>query len=145
MHLSDRELLPETETAVLCATMHLQPCGIMRLACPAFFRFLFPQNQAHCLWFPQVGQETAPLGVSGCWHGSFSIYLLVTYLSAILHTCLSSTCCSPRRTTTAHKISVSVRVKSEYAAYSWHLTGRCLHASGRLQWGGKGTQCCSTG
>ena len=26
------ELLPETEMAVLCATMHLQPCGIVRLA-----------------------------------------------------------------------------------------------------------------
>ena len=40
--LNDRELLPETEMAVLvCATMHLQPCGIMRLACHAFFRFPF--------------------------------------------------------------------------------------------------------
>ena len=71
------------------------------------FRF---SNPAHSLWFPQVGQEvrleTAPLVVSGCCHDSFSIYLLVTYLSAILHTCLSSTCCIPRRTTTAHKISV---------------------------------------
>ena len=45
LHLTDRELLPETEMAVLvCATMHLQPyCGIVRLACPAFFRFLLPQ------------------------------------------------------------------------------------------------------
>ena len=87
--------------------------------------FSVSSNQAHCLWFPQVGQETAPLGVNGCCHASFSIYL-----SAILHTCLSITCCSPQRTTTAHKISVSVRVKSEYAAYSLRLTGRASMQAG---------------
>ena len=26
---------------LVCATMHLQPCGIMRLVCCAFFRFCF--------------------------------------------------------------------------------------------------------
>ena len=36
----------------------------------------------------------------------FLLYLPTCDLSAIIHTCLSSTCCSPRRTTTAHKISV---------------------------------------
>jgi len=72
LHHSDRELLPETEMAVLCATMHLQPCGIMRLAGPAFFRFLFPQTKPTAYAFPHVRQKTVPLGLSGCWHGSFS-------------------------------------------------------------------------
>jgi hypothetical protein len=72
MHLIDRELLPETEMAVLlCATMHLQPCcGIMRLACLAFFRFLFPQIKPTAYAFTQVRRKTVPL--SGCCHGSFS-------------------------------------------------------------------------
>jgi len=59
MHLKDRYLLPETEMAVLvCATMHLQPyCGIMRLACNAFFRFLFPQIKPTAYGFRKSGRR----------------------------------------------------------------------------------------
>ena len=65
LHLSDRELLPETEMAVLvCATMHLQPCGIMRLVCHALFRFLFPQIKPTAYAFTQVRRKTVPLGKS---------------------------------------------------------------------------------
>jgi hypothetical protein len=53
------------------------------------------------------------MGLSGCWHGSLSIYLLVTYLSAILHTCHSSTSCSPRSAITAHKLSVYCACKKQ--------------------------------
>ena len=138
MHLSDRKLLLETELAVLCATMHLQPCGTMRLACHAFFCFLFPQINPTSYAFPQVGQEvgqeTAPLVVSGCCHASFSIYLLVTYLSAILHTCISGTSCSPRRTITAHKISVSVHVRR----ILFTSLRTCKHRSWWWIWGCQG-------
>ena len=90
------------------------------LSLSCILSFSVSSNQAHCLWFPQVGQETAPMGVNGCCHGSFYIYLLVTYLSAILHTCHSSTNCSPRSATTAHKLSVYCACKKQI---------RCLCAS----------------
>ena len=56
---SEIELLPETEMVVLvCATMHLQPyCGIMRLACNAFFRFLFPQIKPTAYGFRKSGRR----------------------------------------------------------------------------------------
>ena len=62
MHLSDKELLPETEMAVLCDTMHLQPYGIMRLAGPAFFRFLFPQIKPTAYGFRRSGRRQRPWG-----------------------------------------------------------------------------------
>ena len=107
------------------------------LSVSCILSFSVSSNQAHCLWFPQVGHETALMGLSGCCHASFSIYLLVTYLSAILHTCISSTSCSPRRATTAHKISVSVRVISEYAACSLRLSGRASMQAGGYDEEGK--------
>jgi len=45
-------------------------------------------NQAHSLWFPQVGQETAPLGVSGCCHATskFGLRVLTWILWGICYT-----------------------------------------------------------
>jgi len=64
LHLTDRELLPETEMAVLvCATMHLQPyCGIMRLACHAFFRFLFLKSSPLPMVSAGQAGDSAPGG-----------------------------------------------------------------------------------
>jgi hypothetical protein len=49
---------------LVCATMHLQPCGIMRLVCHALFRFLFPQIKPTAYAFTQVRRKTVPLGKS---------------------------------------------------------------------------------
>jgi hypothetical protein len=105
------------------------------LSLSCIISFSVSSNQAHCLWFSQVGQETAPMGLSGCWHGSFSIYLLVTYLSAILHTCHSSTSWSPRSAITTHKLSV-------YCACEKQIRRHILCASQVVQalrlWGRQG-------
>jgi len=107
------------------------------LSLSCIISFSVSSNQAHCLWFPQVGQETAPMGVNGCCHGSFSIYLLVTYLSAILHTCHSSTSCSPRSATTAHKLSVYCACKKQICRYTL-CVAQVVPPCRRAGWGWKG-------
>jgi len=114
-------------------TMHYNESAALwyALSLSCILLFSVSSNIAHCLWFPQVRQETAPLGLSGCCHGSFYIYLLVTYLSAILHTCHSSTSCSPRSATTAHKLSVYCACKKQIRRILFASLRSCLHASGR--------------
>ena len=115
----------------------------LSVSCILLFSVSWSQSHFLCLSASRA-EDIAP-GLSGCWHGSFSIYCdllkchptLVIYLSAILHTCLSSTSCSPRRATTAHKISVYVRVKSKYAAYSLRLSGRASMQAGGYDEEGK--------
>ena len=81
--------------------------------------------------------ETALL--SGCCHGSFSIYLLVTYLSAILRTCHPSTSCSPQRATThcLHTICVLCvsKANTPLCVSAVRLRGDGQHRSWGLWWG----------
>ena len=47
---------------LVCATMHLQPCGIMRLACHAFFRFPFLKSSPLPMDYAGLAGDSAPGG-----------------------------------------------------------------------------------
>jgi hypothetical protein len=66
--------------------------------------------ESAALWYAFSLSCILSFSVSLPW---FLLYLLVTYLSAMLHTCHSSTSCNPRSATTAHKLSVYCACKKQ--------------------------------
>jgi len=125
--------------AVLCDTMQLQPYGIMRLAGPAFFRFLFSQIQPTPYGFRKSDGRQYP-------------WVVVAMAPSHLPTCDLITChptyvpiqhqLQSRSATThcLHIICGTVRVKSKYASVCFcrSLRGASQHRSWGWIWGHQG-------
>ena len=101
--------------------------------------FSVSSNQAHCLCLSARQAEDSAPGAEWLLAWFLLIYLLVTYLNAILHTCLSNTSCSPRRATMhcLHTIRICV-CKKRIRRILFTSLRTCKHRSWLWIWGRQG-------